>query len=81
MSYLYQLFLLIMDSQLNIYKPCSVTELERVDMKIEKYAGNETGLHAGEPIKNGVECTWRRQMMNQWVRQTEVCEQIDSSIN
>lgn len=56
MSYLYQLFLLIMDSQLNNYKPCSVTELERVDLKNEKYAGNKTGLPAGQPIKNGAEC-------------------------
>ena len=56
MSYLYQLVLLIMDSQLNIYKPCSVTELERVDLKNEKYAGNETGLPAGQPIKNGAVC-------------------------
>lgn len=56
MSYLYQLFLLIMDSQLNIYKPSSVTELERVDLKNEKYAGNVTDLPACQPIKNRAEC-------------------------
>lgn len=56
MSYLYQLFLLIMDSQLNIYKPSSVTELESVDLKNEKYAGNVTDLPACQPIKNRAEC-------------------------
>jgi len=54
--YLYQLFLLIMDSQLNIYKPCSVTLQERGDLKNEKYTVKETGLPAGQSIKNGAEC-------------------------
>jgi len=50
MSYLYQLFLLIMASWLNTYKPCSVKELRRVDLNDEKYAGNETDFSAGQPV-------------------------------
>jgi len=45
-----------MDSQLNIYKPCSVTLQERGDLKNEKYTVKETGLPAGQSIKNGAEC-------------------------
>lgn len=80
-SYLHPLFLLIMDSQLNIYKPSSVTELERVDLKNEKYPGNVTDLPACQPIKNGAECIWRRQMMNPWVRLTKGHKEIGSSVN
>lgn len=81
MSCLYQLFLLITDSQLNIYKPSSVTELETVDLKNEKCAGDVTDLPACQPIKNGAECIWRRQMMNQWGRLTEGHKEIGSSVN
>lgn len=54
-----------MPSWLNTYKPYSVEVFERVDLKDEKYVYNETSLSA---VKNGAECIWRKQMMNQWLR-------------